>query len=77
MRESVIYQDILEKGFQQGFQQGVQSLILRLLTRRVGLIPEVIRSRLNTLSIQQLESLGEALLDFDAIADLELWFEAL
>lgn len=77
MRESVIYQDILEKGIQQGIQQGERSLTLRLLTRRVGSIPEVIRSRLNTLSIQQLESLGEALLDFDAIANLAVWFEAL
>ena len=81
MRESVIYQDILEKGLEQGLEQGRQegerSLTLRLLTRRVGEIPEAMRSRLDTLLIDQLENLGEALLDFRSIADLEAWFETL
>lgn len=44
MQESVIYQDILEKEQQKGRQEGRQeegrSLILRLLTRRIGEVPE-------------------------------------
>lgn len=73
MQESVIYQDILEKGQ----QKGERSLILRQLTRRVGELPEEMRSRVNTLSLEQLENLGEALLEFEAIADLEAWFSML
>jgi predicted transposase/invertase (TIGR01784 family) len=77
MRESVIYQDILEKGRQEGRQEGERSLILRLLNRRVGEVAEELRSRLTTLSLEQLETLGEALLDFQTITDLEAWFGSL
>ncbi len=52
-------------------------LILRQLARRMGEVPEALRSRLNLLSLEQLENLGEVLLDFAAIADLESWFKAL
>ena len=77
MRESVIVQEILEEGRQEGRQEAGRSLILRLLTRQVGDLPEALRSRISSLSIEQLENLGEALLDFGAIADLEDWFRAL
>jgi predicted transposase YdaD len=54
-----------------------RSLILRLFTRQVGELPEDVRLRIETLSLEQLENLGEALLEFAAIADLEAWFGAL
>jgi Domain of unknown function (DUF4351) len=54
-------------------QDGERSLILRQLTRRVGSLSTDLRSRVESLSLEQLESLGEALLDFGAIADLETW----
>lgn len=73
MRESVIYQEILAEGEQRG-EQRERSLIIRQLTRRVGELPQEVRERIETLSIEQLENLGEALLDFQAIADLETWF---
>ncbi len=81
MRESVIYQDIIregeEKGRQEGRQEGERSLILRLLTRRVGELPNTWRDRVNSLSLEQLENLGEALLDFQGITDLETWWSQL
>jgi predicted transposase YdaD len=81
MRESVIYQEILaegeERGEQRGRQQGERSLILRQLTRRMGELPQQVLERIETLSLEQLENLGEALLDFQAIADLETWFNSL
>ncbi|MFN6559700.1 MAG: Rpn family recombination-promoting nuclease/putative transposase [Nostoc sp. ChiSLP01] len=81
MRESVIYQEILQEGEQRGEQRGRQegerSLILRLLNRRVGELPQQLLERIETLDLEQLENLGEALLDFQAIADLETWFSAL
>ncbi len=36
MRESVIYQDILQEGRQEGRREEARSLIKRLLTRQVG-----------------------------------------
>lgn len=63
----------IEQGIEQGAKREARSLVLRLLTRRVGDIPEALGSPLNNLSLEQLESLGEALLDFSTIADLETW----
>lgn len=81
MRESVIYQEILaegeQRGRQEGRQEGERSLILRLLNRRVGELPQQVCEKIETLSIEQLENLGEALLDFQTLADLETWFSTL
>ena len=75
MRESVIYQDIIQEGRQEGRQEEGRSLILRQLTRRVGELPQMWRDRVNSLSLEQLENLGEALLDFQGIGDLETWWD--
>ena len=77
MRESVIYQDIIREGEEKGFQKGERSLILRLLTRRVGELPQTWRDRVHSLSLEQLENLGEALLDFQGMTDLETWWSQL
>ncbi len=61
--ESVIYQDILQQPVQQGRQEGEVQLILRLLARRFGEIYPQLQQRVRSLSIEQLESLGEMLLD--------------
>ncbi|NJN23447.1 MAG: DUF4351 domain-containing protein [Acaryochloridaceae cyanobacterium RL_2_7] len=80
MQQSVIYQEwreeFLAKGRQEGLQEGRQeglqegrqeegrSLILRQLTRRFGVLAPEMRSQIESLSLPQLENLGEALLDF-------------
>jgi predicted transposase/invertase (TIGR01784 family) len=81
MRESVIYQEILEEGEQRGEQRGRQegrqegerSLVLRLLTRKLGELPPEMREQVETLSLEELENLGEALLDFTSLLDLQGW----
>lgn len=70
MQESVIYQDILQKGEQRGLQKGEVAVILRLLTRRFGVIESEIQQQIRSLSINQLEELTEALLDFSSPSDL-------
>ncbi len=74
MQESVIYQDILQKGLQQGEQRGLQkgevAVILRLLIRRFGAIEPEIEQQIRALSITQLDELAEALLDFSSPSDL-------
>lgn len=82
MRESVIYQEILAEGEQRG-EQRERSLIVRQLTRRVGELPQEVREQIESLDLEQLENLGEALLDFQAMptavnyADLKTWFNTL
>ena len=62
-----------QRGRQEGRQEEAKSLIIRQLTRRVGTLPDEVRLQIDELSIAQLESLGEALLDFTKPADLEVW----
>lgn len=73
MQESVIYREIFQEGEDKGVLRGkreeAQSLIIRLLIRRIGNMTPTIQA----LSLNQLESLGEALLDFSAPADLITW----
>ncbi len=73
MQESVIYQDIKEQGIKQGLQQGQASLVLRLLKRRIGEVESEDEIRITGLSVEQLEALGEALLDFSDRDDLLAW----
>jgi predicted transposase/invertase (TIGR01784 family) len=77
MRESVIYQDILQRGVQQGRQEGKReealSLVIRQLTRRFGAINPQLQEQVRSLSLVQLEGLSEALLDFEAVTDLAIW----
>ncbi|MEH1833277.1 MAG: Rpn family recombination-promoting nuclease/putative transposase [Nostoc sp.] len=78
MQESVIYQDILQKGLQKGLQQGEErgkkqealKLILRQLTRRFGAIEPEAEQQIHGLSITQLEELAEVLLDLTSQHDL-------
>jgi predicted transposase YdaD len=85
LRESPWYQEIRQEGRQEALQEGevkgrqegalgeAQALILRLLTRRIGDVAPDMRSQVQALSLVQLESLGEALLDFAEAGDLEQW----
>ncbi len=58
-------------------QDEARSLVLRQLNRRVGEISAPTLEQINLLSLEQLESLGEALLDFTSIADLTQWLNNL
>ncbi|WP_375474756.1 Rpn family recombination-promoting nuclease/putative transposase [uncultured Nostoc sp.] len=88
MKESAIYQEILEEGLQEGRQRGIEQgieqgrqselrLVIRLLTRRLGSINSQLQSRLQELSLAQLENLGEVLLDFASEADLMNWLNTI
>ncbi|MBN3870118.1 DUF4351 domain-containing protein [Nostoc sp. JL33] len=70
MQESVIYQDILQKGEQRGLQKGEVAVILRLLKLRFGAIEPEIEQQIRKLLIAQLEELTEALLGFNSQSDL-------
>jgi hypothetical protein len=54
-------------------EKAQRSLVLRQLNRKIGAVADPALKRINTLPSEQLESLGEALLEFTSIADLENW----
>ena len=49
------------------------NLVLRQLNRRIGQVATSIESQVRQLSVEQLEDLGEALLDFENEVDLLNW----
>lgn len=57
--------------------EGEQVIILRILARKMGELPQAVSARIESLPLATLESLSEALLDFDDLADLQTWLDAL
>jgi predicted transposase YdaD len=64
-----------DQGRQQGRQEEGRSLILRLLSRKFGTIDTALHAQIDQLSLEQLEALGEALLDFTNPSDLDDWLQ--
>ena len=81
MRESTMYQAILREGEAKGLQLGLtqgrtvegKTLVLKQLTRKLGSLSPEITTKVSALSLEDLEALGEALLDFTSVEDLESW----
>ena len=70
------YQEVLQIGRQEGQQLGQQkaiALMLRQLARRCGQLSIAQQAQVRSLPINALEVLAEALLDFQGMADLEIW----
>jgi predicted transposase/invertase (TIGR01784 family) len=65
----------LEKGRQEGRQEEAANLILRMLTKRFGLLAGDVQGSVTALSLENLEELSEALLDFDSLGELSEWIE--
>jgi predicted transposase YdaD len=85
LEETRVYQEASAEGEERGVAKGrregeqtgalkeAQALILRLLTRRIGSVAPEALVQVQSLSLAQLESLGEALLDFSQPDDLMNW----
>ncbi|MGD1929717.1 MAG: DUF4351 domain-containing protein [Leptolyngbyaceae cyanobacterium] len=65
MRETRVYQE--------GREEEAKSLILRLLNRKLGELPEDLQAQVSQLPLATLEAVGEALFDFGEMADLQAW----
>ena len=77
MRESTVFQKILQEGRVLGRGEQALATIYRLLPRRIGTVAPELQQRLLQLSLPQLEDLTEALLDFEEPGDLIVWLDAL
>jgi predicted transposase YdaD len=54
-----------------------KKLVLRQLTRKLGNLSPQLQAQVNSLNLEQVESLGEALLDFNSIDDLMIFLGAI
>ncbi|NJK60006.1 MAG: DUF2887 domain-containing protein [Oscillatoriales cyanobacterium SM2_1_8] len=89
LRDTRVYQEALNEGMALGTKQGIElgqkkgeqegeaRLVLRLLTHRFGSLSIPQRRRILTLSVTQLEELGEALLDWRTRTELTDWLRGL
>ncbi|YAG11146.1 DUF2887 domain-containing protein [Nostoc sp. DSM 114161] len=75
LKETRVYREIKEEGREEG-REATANIIIRLLTKRLGEIPQEVRSWVAGLPLPMLEALGEALLDFTSVADLQAWLQA-
>jgi predicted transposase YdaD len=72
-----IYTEGRQEGLHEGRQEGEVNLVLRQLTRKLANLSETMVKRVKKLTIPQLENLGEALLGFTQIGDLETFLSKL
>ncbi|MDT8407328.1 MAG: DUF4351 domain-containing protein [Methylococcales bacterium] len=68
----------MQQGMEQGRQQECLALVTRLLRRKFGSeqVLDDVLTQLSHYSLSELESLADALLDFDNIEDLHAWLIA-
>ena len=77
IREEVkeeIREEVKEEIKQKVREEALQ-LVKRLFQRRTGAVNQQLQQRINQLSVEQLENLAVALLDFSNEADLVTWLE--
>ena len=89
IKQTRVYQDAKQEGRQEGRQEGIQEgiqegrqegrqneakrLLLRLLSKRFGKLTDRQTLLISSLDFEELEELGEALLDFVSLVDLDNW----
>jgi predicted transposase YdaD len=80
IKQTRVYQEAKQEGIQEGREEGRQNgemiLLIRQLSKRFGKLQDIYIENINSLNIEQLEKLGEALLDFTDINDLEIWLKS-
>ena len=67
---------VYQEAKQEGKQDEATNLLFRQLSKRFGKLSGNYIETISNLTIEQLEDLGEALLDFVDITDLEQWLKA-
>ncbi|MEQ8973735.1 MAG: Rpn family recombination-promoting nuclease/putative transposase [Coleofasciculus sp. C1-SOL-03] len=64
-----------EQGEAKGRYQEAIALVMRLLKKRFGELPEAISTKIESLPLQELENLTEEILDLNRLEDLERWLD--
>ena len=79
LRTSQPYLEYMAQMTQQATEEGCivgeRKLVLKLLNRKLGSLSSESIDKINNLSVEKLEALGEALLDFTNLGDLINWLE--
>jgi predicted transposase YdaD len=84
LQQTRVYQEAKAEGKVEGKAEGKaeereiglqreRALIIKLLSRKLGNLSTQLQAEVSARSIDDIELLGEALLDFNSLADLESW----
>jgi predicted transposase/invertase (TIGR01784 family) len=73
LEETGFYKSVKAEGILEGEQRGEAKIVLRWLERQLGELPGDVRDRVNSLAVEQLDLLAEAILDLSKMADLTDW----
>jgi predicted transposase/invertase (TIGR01784 family) len=84
LQQTRVYQEAKAEGKVEGKAEGKaeereiglqreRALVLKQLNRKLGNLSTQLQAEVGARSIDDIESLGEALLDFNSLADLESW----
>jgi len=61
------------EGVKRGKREGARTVLLRQLQRKFGRLPRELSKRIDDLSQPKLNSLADAVLDFEALKDVQTW----
>ena len=76
LEETRAYQELVAIGMEKGMEKGILSLITLQSERKFGKISQNIREKMEKLSLDKLEQLGESLLDMSSALELEKWLNS-
>jgi predicted transposase YdaD len=71
LKQTRFYQEVSA----EGREEERRSLIWHMLNQKLGNIPSPLQTQFDGLAIDQVSTLGDALFQFDTIADLAAWFD--
>jgi len=79
LKQTRFYRDVFSEGEQEGLEKGLEkgelAIVLRVLQRRLGPLPETLRERLGQLERTRIEALSDIMLDLPSVVELSAWLE--
>lgn len=73
--EQEVIMETITSWEKRGQLKGKVNLVIRLLHRKLGQLPPSLETMIQSLEIEEIEALGEALLDFNDVDDLSTWLQ--
>ena len=67
--------NVVDTSFSDGRESGMTDLVIRLLKKRFGDLSNETLERINDLTLEAIENLGEALLEFATLDELKEWLD--
>ena len=77
VKEQEQVMEITTSWMEKGRESGERGMVVKILTRKLGNLSPELLARVNGLNLERVEALGEALLDFTSVGELESWLNTI